>query len=491
MMKTSDRNTKNPSNRDHFWLTLRFHFALWIAGMLLFVLFSFSIFVYFSLRKSLLTTVDDSLRLSASQAIAAVNFENGAINFSDSIPEGNATTDLEERGLTIRILNTRGGTIQAAGPFRNLPLETKNLNSYQSKQQYFVTITDPINNEPVRFYSEPIIENGTLVGFVQVAQSLGPMEDTLSRLLTAILLGAPLLVAFVGFGGYFLAARALAPIDKITLTARRISAEELSARLNLPTTYNEVERLATTFDNMLARLDEAFRRERQFTADASHELRTPLAAMQAIIGVIREEHHNTDDTDRALDDLSDEVNRLRALTENLLLLARSDSNRELVLDEVDIALLLRDLCDSLKSLAEAKDLKLITDLPEKCMVYGDRDSLVRLFVNLIDNAIKYTPSGRVKVALRPGIGHFIDVVIQDTGIGIPSNELAYIFDRFYQVERSRSTNGSGLGLAIADTIARQHGGNIEVSSRVGEGSTFCVHLPRRNSSETTRNINSI
>jgi signal transduction histidine kinase len=280
-----------------------------------------------------------------------------------------------------------------------------------------------------------------------------------------------------GLGGYFLASRALAPIDQMTRTAQRISAEDLSARLNLPSTNDEVGRLAATFDHMLARLDEAFQRERQFTADASHELRTPLAAMQAIIGVIRAERRKPQDYELALDDLAEETDRLRSLTENLLLLARRDTNQPMVFDEVDIALLLRDLSDSLRPLAEKKGLSLVSNLPERLMINGDSDGLIRLFVNLLDNAIKYTPSGSITISMSLPANNMLTVAITDTGVGIPANDLPHIFDRFYRVERSRATRGSGLGLAIAAEIVQAHRGTIEVTSNPGEGTTFSVRLP--------------
>ena len=459
-----------------FWQTLRFRFALWVAGLLLAVLAVFSVFVYISLKNGLMSAVDDSLRLSASQAIAAVNSENGQINFSDSVPEGPTAADLAEHGLTIRILSLQGDPIEAFGPYRSLPEDSNSLAAAQANQSIFFTVTDPIEGKPVRFYSAPIIENERLAGIVQIAQSLGPVEDTLARLLTTIFLGAPILVGSAGLGGYFLAARALAPIDKMTRTAQRISAEDLSARLKLPGTNDEVGRLAATFDHMIQRLDEAFKRERQFTSDASHELRTPLTAMQAIISVIREDRRSPEDYEQALDDLAEETDRLKTLTEDLLHLAHSESEKPMVFDELDLAVLLGDLSDSLRPLAEKKALSLTCDVPKSCKIVGDSDSLIRLFMNLLDNAIKYTSQGEINVSLQPGHDQVI-VSIADPGPGIPAEDLAKIFNRFYRVDKSRVTRGSGLGLAIAAKIAQAHQGSIKVSSTIDKGTCFRVFLP--------------
>ena len=476
-MKPSDPTSTFIAKKSTFWHTLRFRFSLWVAALLLAVLAVFSAFVYFNLRRSLLSGIDDTLRLSATQTIATANIQNGQVNFSDNLPDGSTATDLQERGLTIRILSPDGKLLEGFGPFSNLPVSTSGLAAGSRMQPTITTVAVSTESDPVRLYSEPILDNGQLVGVIQVAQSLGNMYDTLSHLLVAILLAAPLLVVVAGIGGYFLAARALNPIDQMTLTAQRISAEDLSARIDLPGTDDEVGRLAVTFDHMIRRLDEAFKRERRFTADASHELRTPLAAMQAIINVIRAERRSPEDYEQALDDLAEETDRLRTLTEDLLKLARSDTNETLEFEEIDLSLLLSDLANSLQPLAEQKGLTLTTDIPERYIITGDGDRLIRLFVNMLDNAIKYTFSGVIRVSLHRSMHDTVEASITDSGQGIPPEDLPHIFERFYRVERARGSRGSGLGLAIAAQIARAHGGDIVVRSKVGEGTTFTVRLP--------------
>jgi len=458
-------------------MTLRVRFALWVAGLLLGVLAAFGTFVYLSLKQGLEASIDDSLRLSASQAIASINVENSQIDFSDTLPENDPTLNLRERGLTLRILDPAGQVLQAFGPYRALPVETSSLAAVQGGQPGFVTLSDPLEGDPVRVYTAPIVENNRLVGVLQVAQSLDGVGETLDRLLSALLLGGPLLVLSAAFGGYLLAARALAPIDHITRTARRISAEDLSARLNLPATGDEVGRLTATFDEMLARLDDSFRRERRFTADASHELRTPLAAMQTILGVVRERRRRPQEYEQALADLAEETDRLRALTEELLYLARGDADQPAIRETVDLSILLRDVADSLCPLAEAKGLTLTCNVPAGLTLPGDSDALIRLFVNLLDNAVKYTERGRIDVAARADTDG-LHVSVADTGIGIPPEHLSHIFERFYRVDQSRSGRGVGLGLAIALETARAHGGTLEVDSSPGVGTTFTVFLPR-------------
>jgi heavy metal sensor kinase len=458
--------------------TLRFRFAFWTAILLALALAAFGAFVYINTARALSTSIDDSLRLSASQAIAAVNIENGQINFSDSIPgSGNTARELRDRGLTIRVLDLQGQTIQSFGAYATLPVDPPSLAAALHQQATFSTVSDSSEQDPVRFYTAPIPENGELVGVVQVGQSLASLQDTLDRLLATLFVGVPILVLFAAVAGYFLAARALAPIDQITRTARRISAEDLSARLNLPPTDDEVGRLAATFDGMLARLDDSFRRERQFTSDAAHELRTPLAAMQTILGVVRAQRRTSQDYEQALDDLSEEALRLRSLVEALLRLARGESQSSALRETLDLSSLLPDVADSLRPLAESRGLTLTCSVPKGLTVSADVDSLIRLFVNLIDNAVKYTERGSISISGRAN-GAGVSVIVADTGIGIPAEQLSRVFDRFYRVDASRSTPGAGLGLTIAREIATAHGGTVEVDSALGKGSTFTVNLPR-------------
>ncbi|MEP7187602.1 MAG: ATP-binding protein [Roseiflexaceae bacterium] len=457
--------------------TLRARFALWVAGLLLVALLAFGALVYASLSSSLKAGIDDSLQLSAAQASAAVNIEDGEIAIADGLPETSALSGLRERGFTIRVLSSAGQLLQAVGPDHDLPVSITDIDLAVQRQPTFATVTAPASGATIRVYTTPIVENDQIIGVVQVARTLEDVQDTLQRLLVALLISIPVLVCGAAIGGYVLAARALTPIDTITRTARRISAQDLHARLNLPPTDDEVGRLAATFDTMLDRLDTSFQRERQFTADASHELRTPLAAMQTILGVIREQRRTPEDYEHALDDLAEETNRLRALADDLLRLARGETYQTVVRETVDLTMLLQDVTDSLAPLAEAKGLSISYDTSRQLLVCGDSDGLIRLFVNLLDNAIKYTECGGITVRTLIG-SDSTDVIIADTGIGIATDQLPRIFDRFYRVETSRTTHGAGLGLAIAQDIAHAHGGTITLHSAIGTGTTFTVRLPQ-------------
>ena len=449
--------------------TLRVRFALWTSSLFLAILAFFGVYVYFSMARGLSAAMDNSLTINASQVAAGLNIANGKLILSDSLMEAPENADLRGSGFTIRILSPQGVSIQEFGSFRNLPV---------SLDQSFATFSDPAANIAVRIYSQPVYDNNQLVAIVQVAQSLDDIQNTLQRLLVTLLVSVPILVIIAGVSGYFLAARALAPIDQITSTTRRISGEDLSARLNIPVTNDEVGRLTQTLNDMLARLDDSFQRERQFTNDASHELRTPLTAMQAILGVIREKRRTPKEYEQALDDLNEETDRLRTLVENLMRLARGEKRSNNLHEMIDISTLISDVADSLRPLAEIKNLILACDVPEHLKILGDSDELIRLFVNLLDNAIKYTEHGKISITAQKNAKEIV-INIEDTGIGISPEHLPHIFDRFYRVEESRVTRGAGLGLAIAQEIAIAHHGIIEAHSIRGGGTTFTVRLPEK------------
>jgi len=455
--------------------TLRVRFALWTAGLLLAALVLFGLFVYANMSRSLTAVIDETLHSTAMQMIAEGG-ARGQVSIEDFQDPQYAR--LLEQGLSMRLFDQSGEEMQAYGPYRQLPQPPINFTFLNSAGE-FTTITDPFTQEPVRVYTTLVLakDGGQAVGILQVAYNLNSVKRTLYLLLITLFIGVPLIVIIAGGSGYFLAARALTPIDKIIHTARHISGQDLSARLNLPPTDDEVGRLATTIDSMLARLDDAFRRERQFTADASHELRTPLAAMQTIIGSTLARQRSAAEYEQALVDLNQEAEQMRSLTEGLLHLARTDAGWQFTrVEEINLSLLLQDLTDSLRPLAADKGLAIITSVPDNLTLAGDSDGLIRLFLNLIDNAIKYSDHGYIIISAKAQIDARIEVTIRDTGVGIAPNHLPYIFDRFYRVDVSRSTDGIGLGLAIAFDIAKAHSGTIMVESELGKGTTFTVQL---------------
>ena len=456
--------------------TLRARFALWLTLLILTFLAALGGFVYFTLSRSLYGALDDALVLSAEHISASLREDDGSLLMP--LVAANAPDLVEfdafiQRGLTLIVFSPTGELLQAVGPFRREPFPIP-LSPAQTRPQ---TRIDRNGNDPIRVYDLPISDRGQTVGWVQTMQSLVSVEDALDRLRTALFIGSSLLSLLAGVAGYFLAGRALAPIDEITNTARRISTAELSARLNLPDTGDEVSRLAATFDEMLARIETGFDRERRFTADASHELRTPLTAMKTILEMVGTGERSAAEYRLALDDLAEETDRLHALVQELLQLARGEGGGELQREEIDLTLLLADVADSLRPLMQSKGIDLRSDLPATLTISGDTDQLIRLFVNLLDNALHYTEKGTISLSAQETEG-YARIDIADTGIGISPEHLPHIFERFYRVESARSSRGTGLGLSIARQIVQAHGGRLTAQSEVGQGTTFSVYLPQ-------------
>jgi len=327
--------------------------------------------------------------------------------------------------------------------------------------------------------------NITVAGRTYVAQLAAPVADAyaiVQRFQWLVASSMPVVLALASVAGYWMSRRALAPVDDITSAARSISEHNLSQRLRISRAGDELQRLAETFNQMLDRLEAAFKRITQFTADASHELRTPVALVRTTAELALRQERSDPEYREAIGEILEEAERMSGLLESLLTLARVDSGAEgLSLAEVDLAALIRGVCGRSEPLVGAKQLQFDQVLPDApTVVHGDAHALDRLFVILIDNAIKYTPTGgRIRVALEAQDNEAV-ITIEDTGIGIPKDALPFVFDRFYRVDkvRSRQAGGAGLGLSIARWIIDAHRGSIHLESSPEEGSTFEVRIPR-------------
>ncbi len=316
--------------------------------------------------------------------------------------------------------------------------------------------------------------------FFVVTQSSYVLDQTLATFRSAVAITAVVTLVMAGILGYFLVSRMLEPVQEITRSAKEIEEKNLSRRLPV-VTRDELGELASTLNQTFARLEAAFVREREFTADASHELRTPLAIAQGEATLALKEKRSRDQYQKALESISDQISRASTLINRLLFLARSDDRLELVVSRVNLESLLTEAAADARVLCEPKKIALQWEPPagEEFSVSGDLGRLRELFLNLLENAVRYTPEGgSITIGLRQE-GGYAKVSVRDTGIGIAPEHLPRIFERFYRVDKSRSRaeGGAGLGLAICKHIAEMHRGKIEVESRVGVGSTFTVFLP--------------
>ena len=459
--------------------SIRTRLTLWNISLLALTLLVFSVALYAALADQLYRGLDARLQLEASAAFDDVRrdmFTPGG----DAHPPGVVT----QSSLSLRVIDATGQVLGATGLLTAAPLDSALLDRAIQQQGLLQTIvlTDA---QRVRVFIMPLVREGQTLGFFEVAEALSVTEATLRSLVVILFVAVPAMPTLAALGSWFIADRALHPIDAITRQAQRISEQDLHRRLNLDLPDDEVGRLARTFDAMLDRLNAAFQRQRQFTADASHELRTPLTVIKTNIGVTLNRPRSVKQYQTALTQVEDEVDRLTRLTNDLLLLARADASQPVAPQrEIDLVPIAHGVVDELRPLAEARRLTLNFAAPESAQVPGDPDQLHRLCFNLIENAIKYTSQGSVSVniALSPALPPTpaqVRLTVEDTGSGIAAEHLPHLFERFYRVDaaRSREEGGSGLGLAIAHSIVTAHGGSIDVKSDVGQGTIVTVTLP--------------
>jgi heavy metal sensor kinase len=360
-----------------------------------------------------------------------------------------------------------------------LPLSPKALKNASQGLRTLETVegTGPY---PIRVLIVPVIQAGHVIKLVQVGMSLENMYKTRRRFLLIMAAVLPLGVLLAGGVGGILALRALRPVDKMTQAARRISGEHLEERLQEAGTGDELDRLASTLNDMLGRLDGAFRQIRQFSADASHELQTPLTILKGEIEVALRSERNPEEYQSVLRSGLEEIDRVSHLVDGLLLLARADAG-VLRMDRRSVHLknLLEEVCAQMKVVRDDHSVTLLRSLMEPVSIQGDREHLRRLLLNLVDNAIKYTPEGGCVTLSLQRIGQWASLRVSDTGIGLSIDDQERIFNPFYRSTEARSQGegGAGLGLSIARSIAEAHGGRIQVESTSGRGSTFTVLLP--------------
>jgi heavy metal sensor kinase len=463
-------------------MNIRLRLTLWYAAILFLILAVFSLAVYIGLTRSLLLTTDNHLQREVGELLGNMKVEQSG----HGDDEHELETDIElkytpEEGVYWRILDPAGGPIIDPGHFSGITFDPTALQAGQTRFEY----GQLANHTPLRIYTAPFVLEGQGAGIIQVAESYLHIQEVQGQLVLLLALGIPFTLLAASAGGWFLAAGALNPIDRITRAAGEISAQDLHRRLNLKLPNDEVGRLAATFDTMLARLEDAFERQKRFIADASHEMRTPLTILKGDVEVALNRPRTTQEYRQTLEMVNQTADRLNQLVEELLLLARTDNRQvPLKVEPVDLTELLSTVVGRLLPRAVSKDIALNLNTPDGVTLQADAAKLTRLFTNLVDNAIKYSEAGdTVTVTVTPRLD-YAAITVADTGPGIAAEHMAQLFERFYRADKARSRamvdgngGGAGLGLSIAQWLAQVHGGQITVASRPGHGATFTVRLP--------------
>ncbi len=473
--------------------SIKFRFTLWYLVVLGILLGSLSVGLYFYLSRNLRQNLDDSLRLRAEQL-------SHIRDILMTVREGRFE---EQIGEVISLYFLSDGDLLRLSPEAlDLPVSNETIEQAINGQSSFATI-EMTEGRELRVYISPIFpdilrflpgspenpapsspvppppvitsQSAALV----VGRSTEPIKEALGGLIRTLGIAIPLTLAFAAGGGFFLARRALKPVDQIAQQAQTIEETDLSQRIEIKA-KDELGRLASTLNEMIDRLEKAFKRQQQFTSDASHELRTPLSIIEAESTLMLQKDRTNSEYRQSLEAISQEAHRIAHLVDQLLTLARADAGKEkLSLKEVNLNELISELSSDVEILCRDKGLEFKLNQAEDLVVNGDDAKLRQLFLNLLDNAIRYTPSGgSISVSVYRE-GQMAVVSISDTGVGISQEDLPHIFDRFYRVDKVRSPGegGSGLGLAICKQIVEGHRGRIEVQSELGRGSTFSVFLP--------------
>jgi heavy metal sensor kinase len=343
-----------------------------------------------------------------------------------------------------------------------------------------LTVDRKLHGKPMRFLVKQIRLHDH-VFLARLGIPVQEIHETLEAFRRYLLMLAPLLLLAAAGGGYWLSRRALAPVDQLTRAARQITGTSLGSRLEHSHTGDELQRLADTLNEMLDRIEVAFRRVTEFTADASHELRTPVALIRTEAELALRRSRNSEEYRAALEHILGEAERTTRLLEQLLALARTDAGREfLEARDLNLGDLMEQSAQAWSGVANAKELRFVRDLsPAAVTVKGDEAALRRVIDILMDNAVKYSHErGVIRLGLHAESDAAV-ITVQDDGIGIAADEQEKIFERFYRVDkaRSRQMGGAGLGLSIAQWIVQKHGGMIAVRSEAGTGSTFEVRIP--------------
>jgi two-component system, OmpR family, heavy metal sensor histidine kinase CusS len=453
------------------WQNLRFRLVAWyslLAGLSMLVSDGL---LYFEFRQLLLAQVDSSLEVTAIQALKNLDDEVDGLEFDPRPDAPILTSLLNDAGVEIYLLSQDGTVKERFG-------ETLILSAKQDVDPGFKTLSTPSGRW--RTYTQDIsTRNGRPPGWLTVARSLQPVDSTLSNVFHRHLFKLPFLLGMVGLGGLFLANRALKPIGQIARMTRQVRINgDLSQRIHYQgTTDDELARLATMFDEMLDSLQANFEQQKRFTADASHELRTPLTTLKGRLQVALSQPRSHETYVHTLRAIEHEVDRLIRLSTDLLLLSRLEQHHQNVdYESVDLSDLLLAIAAQIKPLANLKHLQFQTHIAPDLRVSASPDHLIRLFLNLLDNAVKYTPAQGAVVLEAGTQDGTVFVSVSDNGIGVSPDHLPHLFERFYRVEksRSRSMGGTGLGLAIAQEIVYHHDGSISVDSQPACGTTFTV-----------------
>jgi heavy metal sensor kinase len=460
--------------------TLRFRLTFWYCSALTVILVAFGFLVYGTVRHRVVRHHDEPLQEMAAAVLHILNEQEDCHTLTAA-----QTQTLNQLGRLILVHEVEGGH----QVFYQSPEMKANALAPAVGALGWEIVPKPTlltieqNGLPWRVLSVPYRSKMGRLGNIRLMENLGDIEETLRSLRLALFLLTPAGIIISALGGYWLAGKALAPVAEVARAAREIEASKLDQRLASPGTDDEIGRLVETLNHMFGRLESSFEAMKRFTADASHELRTPLATLRNTIDVVLDRPRSAEDQHAALVSIGEEVERLQAIVEDLLLLARADSGRlPMHREPLDLGLLATSLAETYEPQFRDREITLGLQVQPGAEILGDERWFCQVIGNLLDNALKFTPAkGRIDLEVV-GNATSVQLRVSDSGPGLPKDSLERIFERFYQTEASRTrteNRGAGLGLAIVAWIVKSHDGRITASNRPDGGASFRVELPPR------------
>ncbi|HLG15453.1 MAG TPA: ATP-binding protein [Blastocatellia bacterium] len=461
--------------------SIRFRVTAWYAGLLAGSLLLFGASVYMGLGRYLKWNLSESLTNEARQIGETLLSNVDQSGEEYVIYEIGEHFSPEINGRFLRVTREDGSVLYVSGLPKDGSFDASQLAGLTRPVKEAFSRDERLpDGRELLIAAVPYAARDGSRFFVEAGAPYHQIEDVLHGLLLALALGLPVIIAVAIGGGYLLTRRALAPVDQITRSAEHLTSRNLSERLPVAKTGDELERLSVALNQMIARIEHAFRHISRFSADASHELRTPLTIIRGELEAVVQHPQLTPEVRETIGSVLEETERLTRIIESLLTISRLDAGEARVeRARFDLGELAAATTEQMRLLAEDKHISLSCDVVAGVEVEGDRSRLKQVVVNLLDNAIKYTPpGGTVRITVSAASPQAL-LEVSDSGVGIPSESIPHIFARFYRTDkaRSRQMGGAGLGLSIVKSICAAHGGRVEVESVEGSGSHFRVELP--------------
>ena len=459
--------------------SFRLQLTAWYLLLFTLVFLLFSVFLYGVLSRSLYQRMDDTLSSEASTAVGLFRGELAELHGDAHGAAAEAMSEMSIRGVLVAMFD--GNKLLASNaPFDSPELLAIAAQASTGDRPQILTTVRSFGKGGSRVVVDRLVVDGRPYVLL-AAESLHAIKGDLRVVRRVLYLALPLVLLVAGLGGFLLATKSLAPLQWMAEQARNITDKNLHSRLDIGAAHEELRVLSDSFNELLSRLDQSFETMRRFVADASHELRTPLAVIRGEADVALDHDRSSAEYKESLAIIQDEARRLTRLIDDLLNLARADAGHvNLRVEEFYLNDLLAECCRSVQGAAVAKNIGLECQSPGDVAYRGDQELMRRLVLNLLDNAIRYTPHrGKVSARLEASNAN-LRLQVADTGVGIPPEAASHIFERFYRGDqaRSRQNGGFGLGLSIVKWIAESHRGTVELSSQPGAGTTFTVLLER-------------